>query len=58
MCPIKSCDQIFNPFALCNNGNPKSFGVMDVDNFFIEDRPSDANKNLIKYYEKEGCFCN
>jgi hypothetical protein len=59
MCPIKSCNQIFNPFALCDQGNPRNFNVMDVDNFFVYEKPSNAgvDLDLIKHYSDEGC-CN
>ena len=53
LCPIIDCDQKFNPFAMCKHGNPESFGVMGIDNFFKDRSPEE--EDLIEHYSTNGC---
>ncbi|KKN42886.1 hypothetical protein LCGC14_0708830, partial [marine sediment metagenome] len=53
LCPIIDCEQVFNPFATCKHGNPESFGIMGIDNFFEDRTPNE--KNLIEHYSSNGC---
>ncbi len=53
ICPIVDCEQKFNPFATCKHGNPESFGIMGINNFFLDKTPKE--ENLIEHYSEIGC---